>query len=381
MSDIYVAGAGVTPFGRYSSLNLNQLSWTAGHAALQDAGISGKEIGIGYFANALAGRLFGDSTLGQSAFAALGINEIPILNVENACTSGSSAFYLACQSVRSGEAEVALVIGAEKMCVPQMGLLNSGDTDGDALLGMVPPASFAMRAQRHMHEFGTTAEQLALVSVKNRRHASHNPIAQYRDPIDVAQVLASPMISDPLTRLQSSPIADGAAAMVICNQTVAKRIGASVRVRAAVLCSGDYMNPQNFARWKTDYRGAQEAYKKAGLGPEDLDLVECHDAFSISELMHYEALGLCDIGASGPFVESGATALGGQIPVNVSGGLLSKGHPIAATGLAQVAEIFDQLRGRAGNRQVDGAQVGLAHCMGGDYAADTKSYSLTILSL
>ncbi len=381
MSDIYVAGAGVTSFARHFDQSLNQLALEAGQAALKDAGVSGKDVEIGYFANALAGRLFGDSTLGQPVFAALGINKVPILNVENACTSGSSAFYLACQSIRSGEADIALVIGAEKMCVSQMGLLNSGDTDGDALLGLVPPASFAMRAQRHMHDYGTTLEQLAMVSVKNRDHAQLNPIAQYRTPIDIEQVLNSPMVSDPLTRLQSSPIADGAAALVICNAAVAKKLGATARICAAVLCSGDYMNPQSFTRWQTDYRGALEAYEKAGLGPEDLDLVECHDAFSISELMHYEALGLCDIGQSGAFIESGATRLGGRIPVNVSGGLLSKGHPIAATGVAQIAELLYQLRGQAGERQVKGARVGLAHCMGGDQAADTKSYSLVVLSV
>jgi len=380
MSDIYVAGFGITPFARHSDKGLNDLALAAGEAALADAGISGKDVGIGYFANALAGRLFGDSTLGQAAFAALGINKIPVLNVENACTSGSSAFYLACQSVRCGEADVALVIGAEKMCVPQMGLLNSGDTDTDALLGLVPPASFAMRAQRHMHEYGTTLAQMAQVAVKNRDHAGLNPIAQYRTPTTVDEVLSSPMIADPLTRLQSIPIADGAAAVVICNTQVAKRLGAKVRVRAAVLCSGDYLNPQSFARWQTDYRGAVAAYEKAGIGPDELDLVECHDAFTISELMHYEALGLCDAGESGALVGSGATALGGRIPVNVSGGLLSKGHPIAATGVAQIGEIKQQLCEQADARQVDNARVGLAHCMGGDLAADTKSYSLVIMT-
>lgn len=381
MNCIYVAGVGMTPFGRHFDKSLNQLALHAGQSALIDAGLSGKEVGIGYFANALAGRLFGDSTLGQSVFAALGINKIPILNVENACTSGSSAFYLACQSVRCGEVDIALVIGAEKMCVPQIGLMNSGDSDCDALLGLVPPASFAMRAQRHMHEYGTTLEQLAMVSVKNRRHAKHNPVAQYREEINIKQVLSSPMISNPLTRLQSSPIADGAAAVVICNEQVAKRIGATVRIRAAVLCSGDYLNPQSFSRWQTDYRGALEVYEKAGVGPDELDLVECHDAFSISELMHYEALGLCDIGKGGEFIESGATTLGGAIPVNASGGLLSKGHPIAATGVAQIVELQRQLTKCADKRQVMGARVGLAHCMGGDLSADTKSYSLAILSL
>jgi acetyl-CoA acetyltransferase len=376
-----VAGIGMIPFERRPESNLKEMAVEAGEGALRDAGIKGSEIGIGFFANALAGRLFGDSTLGQGIFAALGIHQIPVVNIENACTSGSSAFYLAFQAIRAREAEVALVVGAEKMCVPQMGLLNSGNSDYDALLGMVPPASFAMRAQRHMHEFGTTLEHLAMVAVKNRRHAKANPIALYRSPITVAEVLASPMIADPLTRLQSCPIADGAAAVLLCSESAARRMGAKVRVLSSVLCSGNYEGPQDLARWETDFRGARVAYEKAGMGPENVNLVECHDAFSIAEILHYEALGFCPAGEGGRLVASGATTLGGRIPVNVSGGLLSKGHPIAATGVAQVVELVIQLRGEARERQVKNARVGLAHCMGGDQAADTKSFTLSILAV
>ena len=187
--------------------------------ALLDAGIESSKVEIGFFASALAGRLFGDMTVGQNVFWEAGINKIPIINVENACTSGSTAFYLAHNAVAAGQAEVAVALGAEKMCVPEFGLINSGETELDTRLGMVAPASFALRAVRHMAEFGTTAEQMALVSVKNRDHARFNPAAQFRDPVTVEEVLASPMIVDPLTRLMCCPIADGAAAVVLCSSS------------------------------------------------------------------------------------------------------------------------------------------------------------------
>jgi len=305
---VFVAGIGVLPFGKHIERSVTSLAVEAGLLALRDAGVAVREIGMGFFANVLAPRLFGDSTLGQNVFASLGMNRIPVVNVENACTSGSSAFHLACMAIRSGECELALAIGAEKMCLPQMGLLSSGNTDPDTLLGLVTPASFALRARRHMQEFDTTAQQMAQVAVKNRRHAALNPQAQFREPITLEQVLNSPLIADPLTRLQSCPIADGAAAVVLCSATVAQRLSCRIGVRASILVSGSYDNPQDLARWETDYRCARMAYEKAGLGAADVDLVECHDAFTIAEIMHYEALGLCPPGEGGRFVESGAAA-------------------------------------------------------------------------
>jgi len=377
---VFVAGIGVLPFGKHPERSVTALAGAAAMLALQDAGVAPREIGMGIFANVLAPRLFGDSTLGQNVFAGLGINRIPVMNVENACTSGSTAFHLACMAIRAGEADLVLTIGAEKMCLPQMGLLSSGNSDVDTLLGLVTPASFALRARRHMQEFGTTAQQMAQVAVKNRKHAALNPQAQFREPISLEQVLNSPLIADPLTRLQSCPIADGAAAVLLCSERMARRLSCKIGVRASILVSGSYDNPQDLARWETDYRCARLAYERASLGAVDLDLVECHDAFTIAEIMHYEALGLCPPGEGGRFVESGAAALGGSLPVNVSGGLLSRGHPVAATGLAQIAEVTLQLRGQAGARQVEGAKVGLAHCMGGDRAADTKSATIVILA-
>jgi len=377
---VWVAGVATIPFGRHDGRSVAAMGAEAARLALADADLAPAAVNAGFFANVLALRLFGDSTVGQNVFAHVGISGIPVVNVENACTSGSSAAVLACWAIRAGEADVALVVGAEKMCVPQLGLLSSGDTDVDTLLGLVTPASFALRARRHMAEYGTTARQMALVAVKNRRHAADNPVAQFRKPITVEEVLASPLIADPLTRLQCCPMADGAAAVVLVSDRMARRLGARVRVDAAILCTGSYAPKPDLAQWETDYRGARLAYERAGIGPEEVHLVECHDAFSVSEILHYEALGLCPPGGGGALVESGATALGGRVPVNPSGGLLSRGHPVGVTGVAQIAEIALHLQGRAGQRQVDGARVGVAQCMGGDKAGDAKSCTVMVLS-
>jgi acetyl-CoA acetyltransferase len=380
MASVIVLGVGMIPFGKHLKLSVVDMGAEAAYLALKDAGLPPARIEIGFFASAGASRMFGESTVGQNVFWEVGVNKVPVINVENACTSGSTALYLAYNAVLAGQVEVALAVGSEKLCVPDTGLLNSGKTELDTQLGMVAPAGFAMRAYRHMVEFGTTREQLAQVAVKNRLHAEHNQIAQFRTPVSLEQVLAAPMIVDPLTRLQCCPIADGAAAAVVCSDRVAKSLGRAVDVNAAVLCTGNYESPQDMVRWETDYRSCALAYEKAGLGPKDIDVVECHDAFTIAEILHYEALGLCKLGEGGALVAQGETALGGRIPVNVSGGLLSRGHPVAATGLAQVVEIVTQLRHEAGPRQVDSARIGLAQCMGGDKAGDTKSCTVAIFS-
>lgn len=380
MPSAVVIGIGMIPFGKHSDRSMVDMGAEAGFLALKDAGIKPAQIDACFFASGFAARLFGDMTVGQHVFWELGINRVPVVNVENACTSGSTAFYLAYNMVAAGQADVVLVAGAEKLYVPELGLINSGETEFETQLGLVASAGFALRAIRHMNEFGTTIEQLAKVAVKNRRHGQLNPFAQFRQPITVEEVLASPMIVEPFTRLQCCPNADGAAAAVVCSTSMAKKLSRAVNVEAAILCTGSYENPQDLTHWETDYRGCRLAYEKAGIGPKDLDVVECHDAFTISEILHYEALGLCPAGEGGKLVEKGQTALGGRIPVNVSGGLLSRGHPVGATGVAQIFEIVTQLRHEAGERQVDGAKVGLAHCMGGDKAADTKSCTVVVLT-
>jgi len=379
---VYVQGIGITSFGPQPERTIDTLGQEAARLALADAGLAPRDVEAGFFANVLGPILFGDTTLGQDVFGALGMGGVPVVNVENACTSGSTALYLAVQAIESGSCDVALVVGAEKMCVPSLGLIGGGQSDYASRLGMAAPVGFAMRAARHMHEFGTTPAQLAAVAVKSRAFAAHNDKAQFRKPETIETVLAAPMIADPLTRSQCCPVADGGAAVVLVSDRIAQRNrGRAVRVDAALLTSGRSESQPDIIRWDTDYRSCAMAYEKAGIGPDDLALVECHDAFTISEILHYEALGLCARGEGGRLAESGATGPGGRIPVNPSGGLLSRGHPVAATGLAQISEVVQQLRGEAGGRQVEDARVGLAHCMGGDKDADTKSCTVVVMSV
>ncbi|MBM5812567.1 MAG: thiolase family protein [Gammaproteobacteria bacterium] len=380
MNDVYVIGVGMTPFRRAAREDLAGLGRIAALEALRDAGLTPAAIGGGYFANVLGPQLTGEVTAGQFVLASIGVRRVPIVNVENACSSGSTALWLAVNGIRAGEFDVALVLGAEKMSVPGLGLLRGGSEELETQLGMVMPASFALRAARYLHEFEVTPAALAQVAVKNRRHAALNPLAQFREPVTLAQVLDSPLIADPITRLQCCPTADGAAAAVLASGRVARADRRAVRVDAAVLCTGSYQNPTDLVRWETDRRGSRMAYERAGIGPEDLDVVECHDAFTIAEVLHTEALGLCGPGEGARLAVEGATALGGRIPVNVSGGLLSRGHPLGATGCAQLIEIVQQLRGAGGARQVEGARVGLAQCMGGDQSGDAKSCTVFVAS-
>lgn len=375
-----ILGIGITPFGRHLERTIAQLGLEATRAALADAGLAASAVECAFVANALGAMLFGDTTLGQRILSEGGVRSVPVVNVENACTSGSTALWLAWNAIRAGQVDIALVLGVEKMCVPNLGLINSGRSEIDSQLGLVTPASFALRAMRHMHDYGTTRAQMAAVVEKSRRHGLLSPLAMFRRAESVAEVLAAPVVAEPLTRSECCPIADGAAAIVLGSEAVARRLGASVRIDSVVLRSGGYDNPADLARWKTDSDTARIAYEQSGIGPDGLDLIECHDAFSIAEILHTEALGLCAPGEGGALAESGATTLGGRIPVNVSGGLLSRGHPVAATGVAQVVELAQQLRGDAGARQVEGARVGLAQCMGGDLVGDTKSCTVAILS-
>jgi len=365
MREVDIIGVGMTAFGKHLDTTFIDLGAIPIFEALKDAGVKSSQIEIGFCSYALAGRLFGVSVAGQSIFWQAGINRIPVVNVENACTSGSSAFHLAWANIAGGIYDMAVVVGVEKMIVPGFGLISSGDTELDTLEGLVTPASFAMRAACYMDRYGATAEQLARVAVKNRYHASLNEYAQFREPITVEDVLNSPMISDPLTKLSCCPNADGAAAVVLCAASNSRRYTSKpIRVAASVLVTGSYENPIDLIPWETDFRACRKAYEQAGIGPEDIDFAECHDAFTIAEILHYEAMGLCPIGEGARLVESGATALGGRIPVNPSGGLLSKGHPVGATGVAQFVEGVRHLRGEAGKRQVEKAKVFFAHCMG-----------------
>jgi acetyl-CoA acyltransferase len=393
MRDVYVAGAGMTRFGKFPDSSVRSLAEEATAAALGDAGLSPGRVETAFFANATAGILHGQEMIrGQVALRHTGLLGIPIVNVENACASASSAFHLAWMAVASGAADVALAVGSEKLSHPDK--QKSFDAIGTAVdveeraemearLGSADgKRSFFMdiyagMARDYMARSGATREDFARIAVKNQAHGALNPLAQYGGRLTVDDVLASREVADPLTLLMCSPIGDGAAALVLCSPDVAARVGAEVTVAATVLVSG---RDRTAADEPAVTRAAHRAYERAGLGPSDVDVVEVHDAAAPAELIVYEELGLCGPGEGPALLTSGATTLGGRVPVNPSGGLLAKGHPIGATGCAQLVELTDQLRGRCGDRQVEGASVALAENGGGFLGLDPAAVVITILS-
>ena len=361
MSEVIILGAGMHPFGRFPDKTLAEIGSDACLGALQDANVEWQEVQAAY-----CGHVYGPSTVGQSVLSELGHSGIPIWNIANSCASGSSAFVLAYQAVATGLYDIALALGFERM---QRGYIdNLEPTSPERIMGLAPePAMYAMMARRHMEEYGTTIEQLAKVSVKNHKNGVLNPMSQYKKEFTVEEVLDSKMVCPPITLYQCCPTGEGAAAVVVCNKRVAKKHihGPFVSVAASILVSQTYVRAEPQDITKRTIRASRQAYEIAGIGPEDLDLVELHDAFTIGEISHYESLGLCQKGEGGRLISEGVTELGGRIPVNPSGGLLAKGHPMGATGIAQLAELVWQLRGLAGQRQIDNARIGLAHCLGG----------------
>jgi acetyl-CoA acetyltransferase len=362
VSGVSVVGVGMIPFGKYPEKNIADLGWPAVKAAIEDAGIEAKQIQAAYSGTARGGAMVGQRILGR-----IGLAGMPIVNVENACSSSSTALRQAVIAVQSGAYDIVLVIGVEKLTKFGGGTLPLDEDDWEVRLGLSMPALYAMRAQRYMHDYGVRPAQLAGVSVKNRRNGALNPDAQMRKEVTLNEVLSSRMIADPFTLLQCCPTGDGAAAIIIASGAAARKIRRDpIQVRASHLTSGKFMAGfRDMTSPEITVRGAHECFDEAGLGPEDIDVAEVHDAFSIAELLYYEAFGFCPRGEGAALLESGATSLGGRIPINPSGGLLAKGHPVGATGAAQVVEIVRQLRGEAGPRQVEGAQVGLTHATGG----------------
>ncbi|MBI5966769.1 MAG: thiolase family protein [Deltaproteobacteria bacterium] len=381
MRNVVVIGVGMTKFGKFPEMTVEQLGRVAAWEAIKDAGMSPKDIQVVYLGNLTERRETGHiSCVAQEILRGVGIRGIPVTRVENACASGSTAFREAWMAVGCGLYDIALAGGVEKLTgMGPAPLARIGDTI-EGIAGFSPPGVWAMRAQRHMAQYGTTLEQLAKVAVKNRKHGTLNPRAHYPKEVTVEEVRNSPMICYPLTLLDSCPTTDGGAAAVICSEEVAKRYTTKpIYVAATVLKSGTYENLRNIAVNEIEQRAAKEAYERAGIGPEDLDFAEVHDCFTIAEIVRIENLGFCNEGEGGRMAEEGVTALGGKLPVNPSGGLLCKGHPVGATGVAQVAELCWQLRGEAGARQVQGAQVGLAHCSGGFIGHDTGASTVIIL--
>jgi acetyl-CoA acetyltransferase len=309
-----------------------------------------------------------NAMVGQRILHEIGQTGIPVVNVANACATGSTAFREAYLAVASGEVDVALAVGVEQM--GKAGLLGGGGGSGIRTEGVVGsglmPAVFGQAGMEHMRKYGTTAEQFAKVAVKNHKHAVKNPLSQYQVETPLEQVLGARMVAYPNTLLMCCPSGDGAAAAVVVSEKKAKELGATVRVRASVLTS-DPWSDRDLTQPDVNTltrNAAKTAYERAGIGPDDVNLVELHDCFATAELLHYENLGLCKDGEAGRMIDEGQTTHGGRVPVNVSGGLLSKGHPLGATGVANIYEVVTHLRGRAGDRQVPNAKVGLAHVIG-----------------
>ena len=367
MSDVLIVGTDMIPFRRYPGRTAEDMGAEAALLAMADCGLGIGDMQAFYCGN--QGEAGG--RVGQRVMRQLGQTGIPVVNVSNACATGATAFREGWIAVLSGLYDIVLCVGTEQMGRGLLGEpMSYGGVVTEGLMGSATqPAGFALLGMEMTRQHGTTFEQFARVSVKNHHHATLNPKAMYRFETPLDEVMAAEMIAYPLTKLMCSVNVDGAAAAVLCSEKKARELGLidrAVRVRASALTS-DPFTPQNLAF--VDFNAvtrlaAKQAYETAGLGPEGIDLIELHDCFATAELLHYENLSLCPEGGAGALIESGETALGGRLPVNVSGGLLSKGHPLGATGIANIYEVVTHLRGEAGARQVDGARIGMTHVVG-----------------
>ena len=391
MREVLVAGVGMTTFGKHPERSYGSLSEEAVRDALQDAGAQPGDMGIAYYSNSGAGRMAGqDSVRGQHALRATGLAGLPIINIENACASGSTALNQAWLAVASGQVDAAIAVGTEKLVDPDkskaFALMTSAldqerldviaEDLGDGGSGSVFMDIYARFAQWYMERSDATPRDFAQIAVKNHAHGLLNPKAQYGSRLTVDEVLSGRAISGPLTLPMCAPMSDGAAAVVVTTPEVAERWRADgVRLLATVIATS---RPGSYGELVAG--AASRAYDMASVGPKDLDVIECHDAASPAELIVMEELALCGEGEAPGLLRSGATALGGRLPINPSGGLGSRGHPIGATGLAQVVELADQLRGRCGDRQVDGARIGLAENAGGYMGPDAAVATVTILA-
>jgi len=381
----FIAGVGITAFGKYPSATLGSLSREAILSALDDSGTAPADIDVIACGCARSGtQQSQESGVGQLLGWEVGIEGVPVYNEKAYCASGALAFNVANMALASGTHDVALVIGVEQMsrrAGKGMPLTSDGVViEGE--LGFTPPAYYAMAARRHMEHYGTTREQIAAVAVKNRRAAGMNAKAQYRQPISLDDVLSARHVAGPLHLLDCCPTGDGAAAAILVNERGAERLGLTpqVEVLASVVGSGFYRDQlRDMTSFSLDRATSAKAYARAEISPSDVDVAEVHDSFSIGEIIHYEDLGFCEPGHGGKLVESGGTALGGSIPVNTGGGLLNRGHPLGATGVAQIVELTDQLLGRAGLRQVQSPRVALAHISGGFNAGDFATSGITIM--
>lgn len=367
MSDVFVVGIDMIRFGRFPDRSVPQLGAEAARLALTDAGLGIRDMQALYCGNLMQA----DAMVGQRILHEIGQTGIPVVNTANACATGATAFREGWMSIKAGMYDLVLAVGVEQMGkgllggaggrkgIPKEGLLGSGTM----------PAVFAEAGMEHSRKYGTTFAQFAKVSVKNHHHSTLNPKAMYQIETPLEMVMNAEMISYPNTKLMCSVNVDGAAAAVLASEKKVRELGLldrAVKVRASVLTSDpwqerDLVMPDVNSCTRL---AAKEAYERAGVGPDDIDLVELHDCFATAEILHYENLGLCKDGEAGRMIDEGATALGGKVPVNVSGGLLSKGHPLGATGIANIYEVTTHLRGEADKRQVEGARIGMTHVIG-----------------
>lgn len=412
MSDVYIVGAAMTHFGQHREHTLEGMAGEALNKALEDAGCSVGDLEAAYYTGVTNGVMQDQTSIpGQVVFSKIGVEGIPVFNVENGCVSGTSGFHLALQSLKAGACDVALVLGAEKMHIKDKSRMFKFFEGGwdvanvekntkmllKASEGFVAPEGsesdrpyslfmkiYASACINHMKKYGTTQRQIAAVCAKNHTHSAHNPLAQFQVPMTTEQVLAAPPITYPLTMPMCSPISDGAAAVIVCSEDGLKRIGAdrkrTVRVAASVIRSATSRS-EDQPELHCERLAAMQAYEIAGIGPEEIDVAEVHDATAAAEIFHVENLGFVPFGEGGPAAERGEFSIGGRLPVNPSGGLESKGHPIGATGLAQIYELVTQLRGEAGGRQVEGARHALHENSGGNVGIEEAAVAVNIFSI
>jgi acetyl-CoA acetyltransferase len=413
MGDVYIIGASMTPFGRFLDTSVKHLTHRAVHEAMTDAKLTQEIVGAAYFSNTTQGVIEGQYLVaGEIALREMGFEGIPMVNVENACASASSAFHGAYLSIKAEMTDVALAIGADKMYDRDKDLsfaIFDGAWDVHNVAGTIagldamgegvkpPPGThipngkrspfmdvYANFAKYHMKTFGSSQAQLAAVAAKNHHHSTMNPLSQYRDDYSVDDIMSARIVSWPLTLPMCSPISDGAAAAILCSEDYLSQLDENVRARAikigaCELGTGTNRKIDEFHKHLT-HLAAKRAYDRAGIAPEDISVAEVHDATAFGEITQTENLGFCEFGEGGRLAEQGETSIGGRIPINPSGGLESKGHPIGATGLSQIYELVTQLRGEAGARQVEDARYAIAENGGGIYGIEESVCCITILA-
>jgi len=363
MEEVYVLGIGMTPFGKHPDKTAADLGAEAINLALADAGVSRQDIEAAW-----VGHVFQGMAMGQRALYAAGLSGIPIDNVENACSSGSTAIWDAAMALRAGAYDIVLALGVEHLTSLFRGAFAPDPSDVEAQIGLTMPGIYAMRAQRYMVQYGVTPEQIAQIAVKNKKNAAMNPLSHFKKAVTLEEVMQGRLIADPLRLHECAPVSDGAAAVVMVSKAKLNQLGSSRAIKLAGTALKSGRTEVGLADMTVEdltWRTAQTAYEQAGVGPGEIDFAEVHDCFSIAEALRVEGMGLVPHGEYVARVGKGEMDINGSFPVNASGGLLGKGHPLGATGVAQVVELVKQLRGEAGERQIQNAKVGVAHCRGG----------------